>query len=242
MKRRLMESAAPWAGWNTLLCSASEGGEGDDGKGGGGGDDADTALKKVLAKNEELLAEAKAAKARARELEAAEAERKADLAKREEEESRKKGEWDKIEAGYKEKISTAEGEGLLWKAKYFEREMDLGLTNALDQANVKPELRKAAMALLRSNADIDDDGNITLGDKPLAEAMKAWAASDEGKAFISNGAAGGGANGGGGNGKGGDKNPWSKEHFSLTEQGKIYKADPNRARELARAAGAVPPG
>lgn len=241
MKRRLMESAAPWAGWDMLLCSASDGGEGEGGEGGGGSGD-DDPVKKLTAKVDEILGEKKKLAEKVRAFEAAEAERKADLAKREEEESRKKGEWDKIEAGYKEKISTAEGEGLLWKAKYFEREMDLGLTNALDQANVKPELRKAAMALLRSNADIDDDGNITLGDKPLADAMKAWAASDEGKAFISNGAAGGGANGGGGNGKGGDKNPWSKEHFSLTEQGKIYKADPNRARELARAAGAVPPG
>ncbi len=203
---------------------------------------ADEALKRVLAKNEELLAEAKAAKARARELEAAEAERKAEAAKKEEDEARQKGEWTKIEEGYKAKLSEKEGEGLLWKSKYFDRELDLGLTTALDEINVKPELRKAAMALLRTTAEIDDDGKISLGDKPLSEAIKEWAKSDEGKAFIANGNSGGGANGSGKGNQGGDTNPWAKGTWNLTEQGKIYKADPNRARELAKAAGALPPG
>jgi hypothetical protein len=62
-RRSLMESASPVAGWNTLLCSASDGNEG-----GEGGDDA---LKKILAKNEELLNELKAVKAKARDLEQA---------------------------------------------------------------------------------------------------------------------------------------------------------------------------
>lgn len=30
-----------------------------------------------------------------------------------------------------------------------------------------------------------------------------------------------------------DKNPWSKEHYNLTEQGKIFREDPERARQLA---------
>jgi hypothetical protein len=200
---------------------------------------ADDALKRVLAKNEELLAEAKAAKARARELEAAEAERKAELAKREEEEARKKGDWEKIENDYKSKIDAASGDALLWKGKYFERELDLNLTQALDAANVKPEFRKAAMALLRNDADIDDDGKVTISDKPLTDYMKEWVKSDEGKAFILNGSAGGGANGGG-NGTKGVANPWAKETFNLTEQGKAIKANPAQARELAQAAGVRP--
>jgi phenylalanyl-tRNA synthetase alpha subunit len=40
-------------------------------------------------------------------------------------------------------------------------------------------------------------------------------------------------------GKGGQafKNPWSKEHWNLTEQGRIFREDPERARQLAAAAG-----
>lgn len=198
---------------------------------------ADDALKRVLAKNDELLAEAKAAKAKVREFEAAEAERKAEAAKREEEEARKKGDWEKIENDYKAKLSEKEGNEMLWKGKFYELQMNLSLTEALDGANVKPELRKAAMALLRNNADIDDDGNVTVEDKPLADYIKTWAKSDEGKAFIVNGNSGGGANG---SGKGGDKgvnNPWAKETFSLTEQGRIYKTNKPLAIEMAAAHG-----
>lgn len=33
------------------------------------------------------------------------------------------------------------------------------------------------------------------------------------------------------------KNPWSKEHFNLTEQGKLIRENPVQARELAETAG-----
>lgn len=38
-------------------------------------------------------------------------------------------------------------------------------------------------------------------------------------------------------GGGGDKNPFSKEHFNLTEQGKIIKENPTLAKQYATAAG-----
>ena len=34
-----------------------------------------------------------------------------------------------------------------------------------------------------------------------------------------------------------NKNPWSKESFNLTEQGKLIKSNPAQAKELAAAAG-----
>jgi len=34
----------------------------------------------------------------------------------------------------------------------------------------------------------------------------------------------------------GDKNPWSREHFNLTEQGKILKENPEKAKQLQAAA------
>ena len=199
-----------------------------------GGDDA---VKKLSAKLDEVLGEKKKQAVRLRELEAAEAERKADLAKREEDEARKKGEWEKIEEGWKAKFSEKDADSAAWKSKYFDREMNLGLTSALDEINVKPELRKAALALLKTTAAIDDDGRITLGDKLLADAITAWSKSEEGKAFIANGSTGGGANGGGNRPGGGDKNPWASDSFNLTEQGRLYRADPGKAREMAAAHG-----
>lgn len=54
--------------------------------------------------------------------------------------------------------------------------------------------------------------------------------------FKSNGA--GGYNpAAGGAGSAGSNNPWKKETFNLTEQGKILKSDPAQAKQLASAAG-----
>lgn len=47
---------------------------------------------------------------------------------------------------------------------------------------------------------------------------------------------GGGSNGNRG-GNGGGTNPWSHDGWNMTEQGKIYKENPDRARQLAKAAG-----
>ena len=139
-RRSLMDSASPVAGWNTLLCSASDGNDGD----GGGADEA----VKLRAKNEELLNELKAAKAKARELEQAEADRKAELAKREEEQLLKEGNYQKLLETEKQRASEKEGEALLYRAKYEEREIDLGLTSALTSAGVKPEFLRAASTML----------------------------------------------------------------------------------------------
>jgi hypothetical protein len=237
-RRSLMESAAPWAGWNTLLCSASDGSGDDDGDGGdsGSGDDNDP-VKKLSAKVDEILGEKKKLAAKVREYEAAEAERKAEAAKREEEEARKKGDFEKLLKAEQDKRAEIEGNEMLWKGKFYDLQMNLSLTEALDGANVKPELRKAAMALLRNIADIDDDGKVTVDDKPLADYIKAWAKSDEGKAFVLNGSSGGGANGGGNGNDKGAVNPWAKDSFSLTEQGRIYKTNKAQAIEMAAAHG-----
>ncbi len=166
----------------------------DDNKGDEGG--ADEALKKILAKNEELLNELKVAKAKARELEQAEADRKAELAKREEEQLLKEGNYQKLLETEKQRASEKEGEALLYRAKYEEREIDLGLTSALTSAGVKPEFMRAASTMLKGEAELSESG-VALRGKPLADAIKEWAASDEGKAFVANGNAGGGAEGGG---------------------------------------------
>lgn len=192
MKRKFMDTTALRAPWDTLLCSASDGGEGD-----GGGSGGDESIKKLTAKIEELIGENRKKSERLRELETADAERKAELARKEEEELRAKGDFEKLLKAEQAKREEQEGNALLWKSKYQERELDMGLTQALTGAGVKPELQKAAMALLRQQADLSDDGQISLGGKPLSDAIKAWTGSDEGKAFVANGNEGGGSPGGG---------------------------------------------
>ncbi len=51
----------------------------------------------------------------------------------------------------------------------------------------------------------------------------------------------GGGAGGGKHDHANGKNPWAKEHWNMMEQGKIYRDNPVRAKELAKQAGASPP-
>ena len=77
-----------------------------------------------------------------------------------------------------------------------------GLSVALLEAGVKnPAYQKAAKAMLAGQVVLTADGETRVakvGDKLLAEFIKAWAVSDEGKAFVdAPGNSGGGAHGGG---------------------------------------------
>lgn len=81
--------------------------------------------------------------------------------------------------------------------------VDNGLNAALLEAGVKnPAHLKAASALIRASSKVEvkvdgDNRSAVIGDKPLADFVKAWAASDDGKHFVSAQVnTGGGANGG----------------------------------------------
>jgi hypothetical protein len=78
-----------------------------------------------------------------------------------------------------------------------------GLSNALIKSGVKnPAYLEAAQAILSSQVTLEADGDkrvAKVGDKPLADFIKDWAASDKGKPFVdAPGNSGGGANGGAG--------------------------------------------
>lgn len=78
--------------------------------------------------------------------------------------------------------------------------VEAGLTDALVKAGVKPEFLEAGKALLKSQTTINSEYQPLIGDKPLAEAVKEWAAGDAGKHFVQAPANnGGGAQGGGNN-------------------------------------------
>ncbi|HPE48709.1 MAG TPA: hypothetical protein PLR76_09935 [Hyphomonas sp.] len=240
-KRHMMDHVAPRAVWDMLICSADDGNDDD----GGGKDDdddggADDAVKKLTAKVDELLSEKKKLAGKVRDFEVAEAERKTAAAAAEEEAARKAKDWDKIEDGYKTKLSEKDGEALLWRSRYEERVIGDDLRDALDAVKVKPEMRKIVAAFLQNeNAiEIGEDGKTSIDGKPLADFVKTWAATDEGKAFIINGSSGGDANGSGKGGSGDDgDNPWAPGKVNLTKQGEIFRKDPARAKALAAAAG-----
>lgn len=125
-----------------------------------------------------------------------------------------------------------------------ERELDDGaaereLDRALDDHRIKPELRKAAKALLHSEIEVEfEEGkgrHVYLNNLPVADAVKTWAESDEGKAFVLDGNSGGGA--GGGKTKHTGNNPWKAETLNLTEQDRIQAKDPALAGRLKAEAG-----
>lgn len=116
-----------------------------------------------------------------------------------------------------------------------------GLNAALLAAGVtNPVHLKAASAMIRDGGSIEvkveGDARVAMvGGKPLAEFVKGWSQSDDGKAFVSAQHNSGG--GGHGSGGAGTPNPWAKDTFNLTEQGKIYTQNPQLAESMKAAAG-----
>lgn len=105
-------------------------------------------------------------------------------------------------------------------------------------AGIRPDRVAAAIRLADlAGVACDDDGEpdgaaITASIQAILKAYPEWAASagGEGKGV------GSGANPAGG-GTSGEKNPWLKEHWNLTEQGRITRDSPEKARQLRAAAG-----
>jgi len=191
----------------------------------------------LSAKNRELLAELKAAKAKARGAEIDPAEHEAVVAERDALAERLA----KAEKGAKAEAERAAA-ALAEKDGALSRHLiDAGLSDALAKAGVLPQLIDGARAMLRAGAAVKAEAGVYgayLGDKPLAQAVAEWAASDAGKWYVS----GGGNSGGGAPGsRGGDGtvNPWAKESWNLTQQIQLMKTKPELAAQLkAAAAGA----
>lgn len=119
--------------------------------------------------------------------------------------------------------------------------VDGGLDKALDAAGIAQKFKPAARALLKERGLVKlDDGfeaivETDMGPTPVAQFVRDWAASDEGRAFVAE-PVGAGANGSS-RGKLGEPNPYSKAHWNKTNQGQMLRNDPAKAERLAKAAG-----
>jgi hypothetical protein len=123
--------------------------------------------------------------------------------------------------------------------------IDDGLTKALVEVGVGKEFLKASKALLRENVKVvEEDGDYTAvvetdtGPLDIQRYVSDWVASDEGKPFVPP-AKGGDAGGTSRPQKPivNEKNPWAKDSWNLTEQGKLLRDDRPKAERLAKAAG-----
>ena len=96
-----------------------------------------------------------------------------------------------------------------------------GITNAQDVGIV-------AGLIDRSKVTIGEDGKLTGLDEQINALQKD-------KAFLFKPNAGGGYNPAGGSNPA--KNPFAKDTFNMTEQGRLFRENPEQARALAAAAG-----
>lgn len=158
------------------------------------------ATEALSAKNRELLGEVKALKAKAKGADIDPAEHAA-LQQKVEELTEELGKVQKTSKTEVEKLTRAltEKDGALTQHL-----IDAGLTDALAKAGVAPHYLNAAKAMFKGQAALKAENGqyqALIGEKPIADAIKAWAQTDEGKHFVSAPAnTGGGASGGQGGG------------------------------------------
>lgn len=128
-----------------------------------------------------------------------------------------------------------------------DRELDAGLSHV----KTIEELRDGAKALIRARYSpkvervTGDDGKVRyegvitddLGESSIADFFEKWSKTDEAQPYLpASGNQGTGSRTSDG-GRGGNKNPWAKESWNLTEQGRIFQKNPALARQMAAAHG-----
>lgn len=143
-------------------------------------------------------------------------------------------------AGLKAEIEKLQQENKATKEKYEAELRQLRINNAVERALIASKAKniKAVKALLDlENVELDEDGNIKGLDKQIKKLQESEDSSflfdiqssnkQQLKGFKPGESSDGTPVG---------KNPWSKEYFNLTEQGRILRENPELARQLQAAA------
>lgn len=138
--------------------------------------------------------------------------------------------------GLKAEIDKLQADNVKAKAEYEAQVKQIKIENAVERALTAAGAKnmKAVKALLDlTSADLDGE-NV----KGLDAQIKALTESDDSKFLFNISDKGPGFKGakpgerGDDKGGSGIKNPWSKEHWNLTEQGKLLREDPELAAQL----------
>lgn len=147
----------------------------------------------------------------------------------------------KIDAeGLQAEIEKLQKENKATKEKYEAELRQLRINNAVEKKLIASGAKniKATKALLDlESVELDEDGNV----KGLDEQIKQLQESEDSKFLFNIQSSNkqqfkGFKPGESSDGTPAGKNPWSKEYFNLTEQGRILRENPELARQLQAAA------
>ena len=159
-----------------------------------------------------------------------------------------------VESRLKQKISPIERERDLYRSQVAEKDGLLGqfqaertqrsifdkVREAATGAKILPEALEDALVLAERVFEVAEDGRVVTKDNvgvtPGIDASVWFTELQTKKPHWWGPSAGGGARGNGTPGAGGN-NPFTAEHWNMTEQGKILTSNPARAEQLAKSAG-----
>lgn len=158
---------------------------------------------------------------------------------------------DKIKANARKPVEK-ERDDYKQQAEQLEKQLnglvvDNALNAAVSEIQVQGPYTKAVKAMFRNmvKVDRDENGNPTAtiegeyGEQPVNKYLKDWAQTDEGRAFIAGNQGSGAPGSRGGDNKG--PNPWMSDQWNTTEQARVAREEPEKAKRMAKAAGKPAP-
>lgn len=126
-----------------------------------------------------------------------------------------------------------------YQQKELRRTINDKVREAATAARILPEAIEDALLLAERTFEVTEDGRVVtkdgVGVTPGIEPSVWFTDLQNRRPHWWGDSRGGGATGSRGNG--GGTNPWTHEHWNLTEQGKVLMANRSRAEQLAKAAG-----
>lgn len=140
---------------------------------------------------------------------------------------------------YKAQLTEAQGKLQEYAARETQRTIFDKIRDAATSAKILPEALDDALLLAERVFEVTEDGRVVTKDNvgvtPGIDASVWFNELQTKRPHWWGPSVGGGASGS--KTPGGQNNPWSAEHWNMTEQGKILQTNRSRAEQLAKSAG-----